>query len=234
MTSCFEIIPSRSDANADLKQPLVVVQDLESPSSSHSEEEQMTESARREASNRILVKSLCFGAFSGLFLHIVTFSALFLFTLHFGKNSKPDESASVSYWTLYLIINADTAFYTLFFGGFLMTLTRKGSMYMRKKFDNDADNPNSQTIWTPRFLVLTGFLVGITGGSYAAWAIVVVKLGRPVPLAPLLCTLLVDVGRYCLMIKCFDSGRRPITADDDDLLDEDQAGDQEEDDSFFV
>jgi hypothetical protein len=35
-----------------------------------------------------------------------------------------------------------------------MTLTRKGSMYIRKQFDSDADAPNRESIWTPRFILV--------------------------------------------------------------------------------
>jgi hypothetical protein len=222
--SCFESISS-STANANLKQPLVEVQDLESSSSS--QEEQKTDIERRRLSSLVLVKSLCFGSFVGLLLQAVTFSAFLVITKKWGRNPQPEESATLSYWTLYLLLNLDIALYSIIWGGFIMALTRKGSMYMRKKFDNDADAPNTESVWTPRFLLLsgTGFLFGLLVGSYTAWAIIDFKLGWPLPLTPLIFTLLMDVGRCCLMIKCFDWGHEITTYYE---LEED------DEDSFFV
>ena len=125
----------------------------------------------------------------------------------------------MSNWTLYLLIHADIAFYTLIWVGFVMMATRKGSTYTRKKFDNDTDAPNSESVWTGRFLVISvmDFRFGFTTGCYAAWAIFDIALGMPVSLVPLLCSLLVDVGFCCLMLKCFDwAHEEPSTADDDD------------------
>jgi hypothetical protein len=214
--SCFEsTISSRSNASADLKQPLVVVQDLESSSSSYSQEEQENDIAKRGVGNRILVKCLCFGAFVGLLVQVVTF------TIHWGKNPKPDTSTPFSTWTLCFFILLDIALYFLVWGIVIMTLTRKGSIYMRKKFGNDADAPNIDSIWTSRFLFHSGlgFLLGVMAGTCAAWAIITVELGVPVPYPTLMCTLLLDVGICCLIIKCFDSAHEPDpfrTASNDD------------------
>ena len=109
-----------------------------------------------------------------------------------------------------------------------MMATRKGSTYTRKKFDNDTDAPNSESVWTGRFLLISvmDFRFGFTTGCYAAWAIFDIALGMPVSLVPLLRSLLVDVGLCYLMMKCFDWGHQPTTADDE--LEED------EEDSFFI
>jgi hypothetical protein len=227
--SCFESISSRSNASAELKQPLlVVVQDLESSSSSCSQEEQEADVAKRAVKKRILVKCLCFGAFGSLLVQAVAFSAYLVFTIYWGKNPKPDTSAPFSYWTLYFFIYIKIIFYTLVWGiVFIMKVTKKGSMYLRKKFDNDADAPNSDSIWTPRFLVHSrlGFILGVIAGTSAAGAVINIGLGMPVPYMPLLYTLLMDTGLCCLMIKCFDWGHGPDPFSTEDASD---------DDSFFV
>jgi hypothetical protein len=199
-------------SGAELKQPLVVVQDLESSSSSSSQEEQNNDNARRGASNLILVKNLCFGLFVSLLVQAVTHCACLVLTKHQGKNPKPDESAcSLSPWGLQLIIHMNFAFFALVWGIVAMLATRKGSMYLRKKFDNDADAPNSESISTPRFLFhsVTGFLFGVNVGSDVGWAIAEVELGMPFPLAPLLSAVLLDAGLCCLMMKCFDWSHQP-------------------------
>ena len=219
--SCFERIAT-SNANPDLKQPLVVGQHLEP--SSPSQEEQNTDIARQRASILILIKSFCFGAFVSLLLQAVTFSAFWVFTIHWGKN--PQSAPFLRFWTIYPLMHLDVAFYAIVWVACAMTLTRKGSMYMRKKFDNDADAPNSESVWTPQFLFLNGncFLLGVIAGSYVAWDFVLIALGVPVPLALVFSSLLLDVGICCLMIKSFDWHQELWTVEEED--------DQE--DSFFV
>jgi hypothetical protein len=217
--SCFESIPS-STANASLKQPLVEVQDLESSSS---QVEQKTDNERRRLSSLVLVKSLCFGSVVGVLLQAVTLSAFLVITKKWGRNPQPEESAAtMSYWTLYcLLVHMDIAVYCIIWGGFLMTLTRKGSMYMRKKFDNDADAPNTESVWTPRFLFLSGIgvLLGVIAGSYTAWVIIDIELGFPVSLTPLFSTFLLDVGLCYLMVKGFDYAHdEPEEEDEDSFL----------------
>jgi hypothetical protein len=229
---CFESIISSSstDNRADLKQPLVEVQDLESSSPSSSQEEQKIDNERRRLSNLVLVKSLCFGCFVGLLLQAVTFSAFLVINKRWGENPQPEESVAVlSYWTLSLLIHMDIAVYSIIWGGMLMTLTRKGSIYMRKKLDNDADHaPNTESVWTPRFLFLSGIgvLLGVIVGSYTAWGIIDIELGFPVSLTPLFSTFLWDVGLCYLMVKFFDWGHAARNA-----YDEPQEDDE---DSFLV
>ena len=229
--SCYERVAT-SNANADLKQPLVVVQDLESSQSSSSpEEEQNADIARQRVSNLIFAKSFCFGAFASLFLHAVTFSAFWVMCKKkWGKNPQPDESAPLPKWTLYLPLCMNIAFYALVWLGLLMMLTRKGSTYMRKKFDYDAHAPKSESVRTRRFLVILNgisFLIGVSSGSHGTWIILYLALGMPNPL--LLGSLLVDVGLCCFMIKkCFDWCHEPSTADDE------PEEDQHEEDLFFI
>jgi hypothetical protein len=206
-------------ANADsLKEPLIdVVQDLESLSSR--DENQPIDIARRRLSNHILVKSFCLGSFVGLLLQAVTFSAYLVITTKWGKNGPPEESgATLSCWTVHLIMHIDIVFYPVIcFVAAL--LTRKGYMCLRKKFDNDADAPNTESVWTERFLFLSGvgFLFGVTVGSYTAWAIVDIEVGVPVLLSPLISILFTYGFLCCLMIKCFDWGHQaPEEKDDED------------------
>ena len=100
---------------------------------------------------------------------------------------------------------------------------------MHKKFDDNDDtqhvptNSESSSIWTARFLLISvmDFRFGFTSGSYGAWAIFDIALGRPVSLVWMLCALPMDVvGLCCFMLKCFDWGHKPSTAADDDELEE--------------
>ena len=144
--SCFERI-ARSNASAEELEAatmLVVVEDLESSPSSQ-EQEQKTDHARQTVSTLILTKSFWIGVFAGLLLQLViTFSAFLMLFLCSGKNPQHSVSAPLSYWTLYMLVHLDLAFYAVVCVGFAMTLTRKGSVNLRKKFDNDADAPSQQ------------------------------------------------------------------------------------------
>ena len=146
--SSFESIAVSNASAEDFKQPLlVVVEDLESSPSfqeQEQEQEQNTDDAKQRVSTLILTKSLWIGAFAGLLLQLVTFSALLVLFFRWGKNPQPNESAPLSYWTLYMLVHLDLAFYAVVCVGFAMTLTRKGSVNLRKKFDNDADAPSQQ------------------------------------------------------------------------------------------
>ena len=244
--SCYgERIATSNATNADfLKQPLIVIQDLESSQSSLSSQEgkQNADIARQQRVRiLILVKSFCFGTFASLLLQAVTISVFWVIMYNNNKwrknTTQPDESAAplLSIWNLYFLLTILIAFYTLVWVGFVMTQTRKGSTYMLKKFDNDdahhAPKSAESSVWTPRFLVVNGafFLNGINSGLHVALTILNIALGMsiPLPLGPLLVSC-------CLMglIKCYDRD------DDDDELwtadDDEPEEDQEEDSSFVV
>ena len=247
--SCYgERIATSNATNADfLKQPLIVIQDLESSqssfSSSSSQEGKQNADIARQQRVRILilVKSFCFGTFASLLLHaVLTISAFWVMYNNnkWRKNTtQPDESAAplLSIWNLYFLLTILIAFHTLVWVGFVMTQTRKGSTYMLKKFDNDdahhAPKSAESSVWTPLFLVVNGaiFLIGISSGLRVALTILNIALGMsiPLPLGPLLVSC-------CLMglIKCYDRD------DDDDELwtadDDEPEEDQEEDSSFVV
>ena len=211
--SCFEKI-ARSNASAeDLKQPLlVVVEDLESSPSSQ-EQGQKTDAARQRVSILILTKSLWIGALAGLLLQLVTFSAFLVLFFRWGKNPQPnEESALLFYWTLYMRLHMNIPFHAVIWVVFVMTLTRKGSVYLRKKFDNDANHaPNSESVWTPRFLLLNGicFLLGLTTGSYTVWAIAAIMLGTPVLEYCAFCGAVRHETTFAIVAEC-EKLRSPI------------------------
>jgi hypothetical protein len=165
-TSCFESTVS-STANADLKQPLLVeVKDSDSSfSSSSQEEQQMADTDRRRVSTLVLMESLCLGGFFGLLIQLGIFSAFLVVTKKWGSDPQPEESATLPHWTLYLLLYMDVAFHGILWAGLFTALTRRGSMYTRKKFDIDAED--AESVWTPRFLFLVGieFLLGHIVGS---------------------------------------------------------------------
>ena len=228
--SCFKSI-SRA-ASADLKQPLIVVQDLESSSSSSSREEQNTDkNTRRRLGILVLLKSLCIGAFVGLLIQTITFySAFLVVTIKRAKTP--------AYWIMSVLVFLDIAILSLFsLGGYCMAVTRNEAMHMRKKFDNEADGaPKTESVWTERFLLLseTAFLQGLFIGSFTAWVMVYLMLGLPVPFVSLLFTFLVHVGLCCLTAKYFDWVHALTAVYEEEEEEEEPEDDGEEQDWFFV
>ena len=214
--SCFE--SNSSSTSADLKQPLIVVHDLESSSSS--QEEQTIDSTRQKLGILVvLLKSLCLGAFVGLLIQTITFSAFLLITKKWAKIP--------SRWTQYVLVYIDIAIFSIIsWGSYCMAGTRNKSMYMRKKFDNDADGaPNTESVWTKRYLLVSGiaFLHGFLIGSFIAWVIVDIKSGLPVPAVSLLFIILVHVGLCCLLVKCFAGHGLTAAYDEEEPEDDDKA-----------
>jgi hypothetical protein len=101
---------------------------------------------------------------------------------------------------------------------FVYTMTKSGSLYMRKKLDQDVDTPaGANSIWTARVLFAVGiyFLVGVSVGSCSLWTIVDLRMGVVVPsLIPLLITGVVEFSFFYIMIMCFDWGHGKSAGDE--------------------
>jgi hypothetical protein len=78
--------------------------------------------------------------------------------------------------------------------------------YMRKKFDEDAANPKSGSIWTTRMLFMVGvyFLTGVHAGSYSLLVIVDLCTGMAIPFMPLMLLLVMNDFGALLLTACFD------------------------------
>ena len=106
--------------------------------------------------------------------------------------------------------------------------TRSGSLYLRKKLDQDVGRPaGSNLIWTARMSLLASlyFLSGYILGSCLFLVGVGVPMGMDVPFTFMLVTVLVDFVFSWLIFKCFDWVNNKSGEEQED---------EEEDDSFFV
>jgi threonine/homoserine/homoserine lactone efflux protein len=103
-------------------------------------------------------------------------------------------------------------------------------MYMLKKFDNDADAPDTESIWTPPLMFRSEivFYLGVFVGSHAAFTVIDIGLGKPLPLPLLIFTVLMDLGTCFLVLTWFQMDRREPAADDEPSEEEDN------EDSYFV
>jgi hypothetical protein len=177
------------------------------------EDEEQTKLSKERQSIIIICKSLLLGSSIGFAVKVISFAACYAINM-FGENSKPPSTVgshmtSFSYGILVLISLLDFAIHVAIWLAFMYTITKSGSLYMRKKFDKDAANPNSGSIWTTRMLFVAeicfhfGYIVGLS-----LWIIVdSLRINTVIQLIPLLTSILIDFFVFLAMVKCFDSSR---------------------------
>jgi hypothetical protein len=198
--------------NSMLKQPLIM-----SHESLEQDEEQTKLQEKERQSRSIICKSFLLGSSIGFALQVMSFAACYALFKMFGKDAKPTPGSllsSFSYCLLVLISHLDLAIYTAIWLMFFMyTITKSGSLYMRKKFDKDAANPNSGSIWTTRMLFIVGvyFLVGLLVGSFFPWVIVDLSMGMVISLNPLFRFMMIEFVIFIVMVKCFDLSHTSTT-----------------------
>ena len=171
--SCFEDSNHRNeDITVDnMKQPLKNM-----TSESLEDEEQTKFSKERQRSISIICKSLLLGSSIGFALQGIAFAVYYTLFKMFGKDSTPTP---ISLRSNIFYCMLDIAIYVAIWLTFVYSkITKSGSLYMRKKFDKDAANPNSRSIWTRRMLLLVGisFIIGGGVGSFSLWIIVALRM----------------------------------------------------------
>jgi hypothetical protein len=175
----------------------------------------------RQSSRSIICKNFLLGSSIGFALQAMLYYTLFKM---FGEDTKPTPGSllsSLSHCMLVLTSRLVLALYVAIWLTVMMyTSTKSGSLYMRKKFDKDAANPNSGSIWTTRMLFIGGvyFLFGVTTGSYFLWVGVALHKGMLIPLVPLFRSMMIDFVAFLFIVKCFD-WRHPI--EQQELLEDD-------------
>ena len=222
--SCFEDNDHTEDITGEnmLKQPLIM-------SDESLEDEEQTDLSKVRQIRSIICKSLLLGIFIGFALQVIPFAAWHALSKMFGKDPKPTPGSllsSFSYCMLVLIGQLDLAMYVVIMLTFMYTMTKSGSLYMRKKFDRDAANPNSGSIWTPRMLIVVGiyFLFGATvGSSFSHWIILALRMEMAIPLMPILYTLMVDFVLLFLVSVGFDWSHSGYATEQEELEDDDSS-----------
>jgi hypothetical protein len=183
-----------------------------------------------------------------------TFSFLPTSLVGGGEGQVPDDesstassSSSVMFtmdWFLFGLLSVltqiDLIIYILIWIAFTCTMTRGGMEFLRFQVAAGAGaggrHPPQKGGSGPahqlkrRFVFVLGvyFLVGIVLGAFAAWTVIDVYLGFPIPFLPIVVTVAIDLVLCYLMVCCYDLGRknRFSSRDDGDA----QAMDVEEDD----
>jgi hypothetical protein len=200
--SCFED-NNHTGENMTLKQSLITASD------ESLEDEGQTKLLEERESRRVICKRFLLGSSFGFALQAMSYAAHHTLFKMFGKDTKPTPGSLLSSFSYYLLVPISQLYLALYIAimmTFLYTTTQSGSLYMRKKFDKDAANPNSGSIWTTRmlFFVGNGFLLGFLAGSFSLLAIVDVCIGMPMPLMPLFRAMIIDFAAFLFMVKCFD------------------------------
>jgi hypothetical protein len=206
--SCFEA----NDPTKDLITGENMTQPLNMTNAESLEDEEHTKLSKERQSIIIICKSLLLGSSSGFAVKVISFAAYHAIKM-FGEDSKPStvgsHMSSFSYWALVLISLLDFAIHVATWLAFMYTITKSGSLYVRKKFDKDAANPNSGSIWTTRMLLVAeicfhfGYIVGVS-----LWIMIVdLRKNTAIQLMPLLTSMMIDFFVFLAIVKCFDSSR---------------------------
>lgn len=126
------------------------------------------------------------------------------------------------YGVLSVLTQIDLIIYVLIWVAFTCTMTRNGMRFLRFQLGgsvgggggNDGNDDGTSTTTTGVllkrrvvFVVGVYFLVGIVLGAFAAWSVIDVYLGFPIPFLPIVATVAVDLILCYMMVCCYDLGR---------------------------
>jgi hypothetical protein len=161
------------------------------------EGEGQTKLQKERQSKSLICKSLLLGSSIGFALQVMACAAYYTRYKMFGKDTQPTPGSllsSFSYCLLVLTSQLHLAIYIATWLTAMYTSTQSGSLYMRKKLDKDAANPNSGSIWTTRMLFMVGgyFLFGLHAGAISFLAIVNLCTGMVIPWMPLFVHTMID------------------------------------------
>jgi hypothetical protein len=225
IASCYYYEASDEDNSSDImKRPLITT----AMSSSNVSLETEDQTRQEQQSKRLVWQAFFLGSAIGFVLQVVVVATYYTIFKIWGQH----PTFSASYFILVLLSQVDTVICIGISLTFVYSMTKSGSLYMRKKLDQDhVDTPaGANSIWTARMLCVVGIylLVGVSVGSCSFWTIVDLRMGMVmvVPLlTPWLMTAVVDFSFFYIMIKCFDWGHGKGG-------DEQEEEEEEEDDSF--
>jgi hypothetical protein len=216
------------NSSETMKRPLITTTMSSSNASLETDEEQ-TKTRLEQQRKRLVWRALLLGSGIGFVLQVVVFATCYTILKIWGQHPTFSSSLSLaSYRILVLLSQVDIAICIGIWSTFVYTMTKSGSLYMRKKLDQDVDTPaGANSIWTARVLFAVGiyFLVGVSVGSCSLWTIVDLRMGVVVPsVIPL---LMVEFSFFYIMIMCFDWGHAGMSPGD-----EQEEEEEEDHDSF--
>ena len=146
------------------------------------------------------------GVLVGFFIQVISLGAYSFMLVQYGTSDAVSTSATVSEgdWFIYCILSfltqVDLVIYVMIWMAFTCTMTRNGMAFIRFQY---------QLPISRRYVFVLGvyFLVGIVLGAFAAWTLIDLYLGFPIPFGPIASTVMVDLFLCYLMVWCYDLGR---------------------------
>lgn len=171
-------------------------------------------------------KFVVLGALTGFFIQVISLGAYALLLLHYNKYLQQEGNSEgvdlVTFWSnnnteewksmvnvdwfiygiLSVLTQIDLVIYVLIWIAFTCTMTKNGMQFLRFQYQNPA--------LKRRFIFVLGvyFLVGIVLGAFAAWSMIDVYLGFPIPFFPIVATVGIDLVLCYMMVWCYDLGRK--------------------------
>jgi hypothetical protein len=107
--------------------------------------------------------------------------------------------------------------YFVFWVAFTFSMTRPGVNFFMTCLDSGLGCTKATS-----FVILLGVnsLVGLVLGAFASWSILEVYLGFPIPYAPILVTVVIDLA-FCYSIKaCYDCDKDSIEYEEEEDSDD--------------
>jgi hypothetical protein len=208
---------SEDDSSEIMKRPLITA--TWSSNASLEAEEQTRLEKDKQQGKLLARRAFLLGCALGFVLQVMAFATCYTILKIWRQNPTfPGSLSLVSYWMLVLLSRlVDIGIYLGLLLTFLCIRTKSGSLYMRKKLDQDVDSTTpagSNSMWTAHNLYVAGiyFWGGAIVATFSLWAIVdlsicmVVPYVAVVPLVRLLMTVVVIFLLFWIMIKSLDWG----------------------------
>ena len=189
-------------------EPLIYVSNREESHNGATE----LESARMKSMSACIVV----GVLLGMNVQAVTIGAFAIMSKYWGNATFRSQSYTemLPVGVLTVLSQLDIILYVCLWMIFMFLLTERGYNYFRKKFDIAGSRGDLQK---RRFLFVSFicFLGGVIVGTLSEWALVDLMLGRPVPLASIAFTMVLDLLLCLLMVWYYDFLRIQCLSSDD-------------------
>ncbi len=222
---------------------------LEQQQSNRDDKQNHADEERLRVELRSRIKFVTVGALTGFFIQVVSLGAYASILVHYNgmslkesgamsmdgffsrhsvDSTYDDESTGSNaylYTLLSVLTQLDLVVYVMVWVGFTCTMTRNGMECIRSNFFTSSESSSVRRRYV--FVLGVCFLVGIVIGAFSAWTAIDIYLDFPIPLEPILATVIVDLALCYMMVVCFDMGKSKAKDLDSDV---DEFSDEEEDD----
>ena len=161
------------------------------------------------------------GAFIGFSVQVISLMAYVHSLVHFG-NDKTAFRSSTSEQRVYIILEfltqIDLCVYSAVWVAFTLSMTRPGVNFVMTCLDSGLGCTKA----TRRFVFLLGVnsLVGLVLGAFVSWTLFDAFFYFPVPYAPIVVTVVIDLAFCYFMTICYDCGKANVEKEEEDNDDE--------------